>query len=70
MMNERTLELYKLAHVPPSVIDPSNNMPYETNIFSAEKFSELIVKECIKIADNRGAYEVIDDIIDHFGVEE
>ena len=36
----------------------------------ADKFAELIIKECINIADNRGAYEVIDDIINHFGVKE
>jgi len=48
-MNERMLELYTLAHVPHTAIDPSNNMPYETNHFSADKFAELIVKECASI---------------------
>ena len=50
-MNEQTIKLYKLAHVPHTVIDPSNNMPYETTIFSAEKFAELIIRECAKVAD-------------------
>ena len=48
-MNKRMLgELYKQAHVPHTAIDPSNNMPYETTCFSAEKFAELIVEECAK----------------------
>ena len=50
-MNERMLELYRQAQVPYTAIDPSNNMPYETTTFSAEKFAELIVKECADIAD-------------------
>jgi hypothetical protein len=47
-MNERMLELYRQAQVPHTAIDPSNNMPYETTCFSAEKFAELIVRECVK----------------------
>lgn len=72
-MNEQTIKLYKLAHVPHTVIDPSNNMPYETTIFSAEKFAELIIKECIIMADqfeidvNRAG--LVDRIKEHFGVE-
>jgi hypothetical protein len=37
--------------------------------FDIEQFAELIVRECVSIADRRGAYEVMDDIIEHFGVE-
>lgn len=48
-MNERILELYRQAHVPCAAIDPSNNMPYETTCFSADKFAELIVKETCNI---------------------
>jgi hypothetical protein len=33
------------------------------------KFAELIVRECLSIADRRGAYQVMDDIIERFGVE-
>jgi len=33
------------------------------------KFAELIIKDCLSIADNRGAYQVMDDIIEWFGVE-
>ena len=34
-----------------------------------QKFAELIIKECLSIADNKGAYQVMDDIIERFGVE-
>ena len=33
------------------------------------KFAELIVKDCLTVADRRGAYRVMDDIIEWFGVE-
>jgi len=42
---------------------------HQTNHVDVEKFAELIVREVIRICDRRGAYEVMDDIIDHFGVE-
>jgi hypothetical protein len=51
-MNERILELYKQAHVPDTAIDPSNNMHYQTTTFSAEKFAELIIQECVNITDS------------------
>ncbi len=47
-MNEIILKLYRQAQVPHTAIDPSNNMPYETTTFSAKKFTELIVAECIE----------------------
>jgi hypothetical protein len=50
-MNERILELYRQAQVPHTSIDPSNNMPYETTIFSAENFAELIVRDVLVICD-------------------
>jgi hypothetical protein len=46
-MNERYIELYKQAWVPCTHKDPSNNMPYESTEFSAKKFAELIVRECL-----------------------
>jgi hypothetical protein len=48
-------------------------------IFSKEKFAELIVRECIDIAQDRAAFDgfppndvnhIIDEIREHFGVEE
>lgn len=72
-MNERMIELYKQAHVPLTAYDPSNNMPYETSIFSVDKYTELMVEEFQTILrNNRGqdtgtlSYRVEE----HFGVEE
>lgn len=56
-MNAKMLELYKQAQVPCTAIDPSNNMPYETTCFSADKFSELIVLECAKMCHNQALVE-------------
>lgn len=53
-MNAEMLELYKQAQVPCTAIDPSNNMPYESTCFSAEKFSELIVQECMSMCNEAG----------------
>lgn len=50
-MNERMMALYKQAHIPRTAIDPASNMPYRTLNFSAEKFSELIVRECVGFCD-------------------
>lgn len=76
-MNERMLELYRLAKVPQTAIDPSNNMPYETTCFSAEKFAELIVRECCDIAYDYDAPKmsgpgmiIAGRIESHFGVEQ
>jgi hypothetical protein len=84
-MNERMLELYRQAQVPDTAIDPSNNMPYETTRFSADKFAELIVRECMNICAEREedirnrikdegkaatAYMCRAYIKEHFGVEE
>ena len=71
-MNERILELYKQAHLPDTAIDPSNNMPYETTTFSAEKFAQLIILECADICDaeeftSGGGYAR--EIVKHFGVK-
>jgi hypothetical protein len=66
MMNERIRELALQAGL---------NAPYGSDHeglrdFDYRKFAELIVRECLSIADRRGAYNVMDDIIEHFGVEE
>jgi hypothetical protein len=41
----------------------------ETELSRLLKVTELIVRECVSIADRRGAYEVMDGILEHFGVE-
>jgi hypothetical protein len=65
-MNERMLELYRQSHVPYTAIDPSNNMPYQTTTFSAEKFAELIVKECAELMPQDNLYKMV---LKHFGVK-
>jgi hypothetical protein len=80
-MNERILDLYKQAHVPHTAIDPSNNMPYETTCFSANKFAELLIwhaTECVRdvLRDENSdltytaASQVQKRIKEYFGVEE
>ena len=85
-MNERMLKLYTQAQVPCTAIDPSNNMPYETTCFSADKFAELIVRECAGVAEGlsklypekvgfdvgytMGTARTAKDIKERFGVEE
>jgi hypothetical protein len=67
------LELYRQAQVPDTAIDPSNNMPYETTRFSADKFAELIVKECAEVAHCNFHVDgvTLGNIMkEHFGVEE
>ena len=78
-MNERLLELYRLSHKPWTVTDPSNNMPIESTYFSAEKFAELIIRECIGLCNEIGEYgeypkaeaeACAEYISEHFGVKE
>jgi hypothetical protein len=42
---------------------------HQTNHLNSEKFAELIIKECLSIADENGAYTAMDAIIERFGVE-
>ena len=65
-MNERIEELADQA-----VNYADQNFKGEPTWFEAQesKFAELIIKECLSIADRRGAYQVMDDIIERFGVE-
>lgn len=77
-MNEQMLKLYKLAHLPHIARDPSNNMPYETTLFSPDRFAELIVQECMEQVHytrtdmiNDNISQVIKErMAKHFGVEE
>ena len=67
-MNERIKELAEQAGFDPAAIERMGIMP------NAEKFAELIVRECIAIADefeievNRSG--LVDRMKEHFGVEE
>lgn len=66
-MNKRMLEIYRQAQIPSRALDPSNNMPYETTEFSAEKFAELIVRECALQCQHN---DDMDRIEKHFGIKE
>ena len=72
MMNKLVLDLYRRAHVPSTAIDPSNNMPYETTQFSADRFAELIVEECLSTIKTQALEKPLSDyyvaqIRKHFG---
>jgi hypothetical protein len=41
----------------------------QTNHLNSEKFAELIIKDCLSIVDENGAYTAMDAIIERFGVE-
>jgi len=82
MMKVQMLELYRQAQVPHTAIDPSNNMPYQTTCFSAEKFAELLVEKCAAIClitaenfapffsrESDGARVCYEKIKEHFGVK-
>ncbi len=71
-MNERMLALYRQAFVPHTTTCPDNNMPYETVLFSTEKFAQLIVRECADMVDRAISDGGVDGRIlkEHFGVEE
>ena len=73
-MNERIKELIKQAT---TVEEHKWGISYDN--FDKEKFAELIVRECLDIAQDRAAFDgfppndvndIIDEIREHFGVEE
>jgi hypothetical protein len=82
-MNERIKELYLEATEQFTIVQEQGlPAPYQTRAF-AEKFAELIVRECIEVVDNRSKKDfhptsyggellhyVTTDLKQHFGVEE
>ena len=73
-MNERIKELIKQAT---TIEEHKWGVSYDN--FDKEKFAELIVRECLDIAQDRAAFDgfppndvnhIIDEIKQHFGVEE
>jgi hypothetical protein len=74
-MNERIKQLAEQA----MVTVPAVEGPISHTYFDKEKFAELIVRECIDIAQDRANFpgyppndvnDIIDEIREHFGVEE
>ena len=76
-MNERIKELWNKAAELTSAFPSGQNNSWETQVNFMEKFAELIVRECIDIAQDRANFpgfppndvnDIIDDIREHFGV--
>jgi hypothetical protein len=65
-MNKRIRELAAQAGIDP---ESDTLCRYEGWSEPIENFAELIIKDCLTVADRRGAYQVMDDIIERFGVE-
>ena len=67
-MNERIKELMAQAGFDPAAIERMGVMP------QAEKFAELIVKECVNVVkehyDDTLPWGGVEDALEHFGVEE
>ena len=81
-MNERIRELYRQAHsVRHYDSDPAldGNPPtvYWQSEVSAQRFAELIVRECAKVAGQEQVYnerheipvDIEQSVLEHFGVE-
>jgi hypothetical protein len=63
-MNERIKQLAEQAGM--IIIDDK----FSTYGKFAEKFAELIVRECADVAANHDALDIYEEIREHFGVEE
>jgi len=63
-MNERIRELVEKSYI----YDKQN----DSSFFNKEKFAELIVQTCADIGERYadGNYEVRNQILEHFGLEE
>ena len=67
-MNERIRKLMLKADREP-VYHTDDGSPYLVREFDVEKFAELIVRECIKVIDDKPIFGS-QPIKEHFGVEE
>ena len=66
-MNERIQQLKEQAmEWVPNMADPDTKI----RLLNAEKFAELIVKECANVAADHDALDIYEEIREHFGVEE
>ena len=66
-MNQR---IQKLIEQATSTQGPTPYNPLTFEVFDKEKFAELIVRECARLADNSPQYIDGREILEHFGVEE
>ena len=71
-MNERLKQLAEQATDTVEIVNPDTGITHHREFFDKQKFALLIVQKCADIgalyAD--GNYEVYNQIIAHFGVEE
>jgi hypothetical protein len=63
MNSQLVMELAKEAG-----LNPYNYMG--GNLELIEKLTELVVRQCISIADKHGEYEVMDSMFEHFGIND
>jgi glutathione peroxidase-family protein len=75
-MNQRIKQLAELCYeVKPSLVENSqkignDGVPLYREVFNQEKFAELIVRECMKVADDRYQTMFPSEVIaKHFGVK-
>jgi hypothetical protein len=69
-MNERIRELAEQAGAEFEKTNGLNDCPQDSLVGDEiQEFAELIIRECLRLADRRGAYQIMDDILEHFGVE-
>ena len=76
-MNERIRELMYQAAEFTAAYPSGQNNSWETQVNFMEKFAQLIVRECLVKIENEAAqyaepawaFELANDIRDHFGVE-
>jgi len=79
-MNKQIKELYEQAHIEhrqeyfSSVVDPTIKSVSVTRHFNPEKFAELIIKDCLELADlfeiDVNQSGLVSSIKNHFGIEE
>ena len=70
-MNERIFELAKQADLIQWDSLPSGaRTPDHESVVKAQKFAELIVRECANVAAEHDALDIYEEIREHFGVEE
>ena len=72
-MNERIKQLAEQATDTVENVNPDTGITHHREFFNKEKFAELIVKECVSIVENQGAFmrfnHLAGKIKQHFGVE-
>ena len=67
-MNDRMTELYARACLEARDIHPTDVPAFIACM--AEKFAELIVKECALVTFKKAGPKTALDVLEHFGVEE